>query len=170
MRREADASTSRVGGRQHRYEVEVAWTGNRGAGTASYHAYARDHEARAQRRPAILASSDPAFRGDPQRWDPERLLLASLSQCHLLWYLHLCSEEGVIVVAYVDRAAGVMVEDDDGGGRFVEVTLRPQVAVSAPAMVGPAQRLHERAGALCFIARSVNFPVHHRPEVRVKDA
>lgn len=152
----------------HRYEVHVAWTGNRGEGTTSYRAYDRDHEARSEGRPPIPGSSDPAFRGDPDRWDPERLLVASLSQCHLLWYLHLCALDGVVVLSYEDRATGEMVEDPDGGGQFAEVTLRPVVGVADQAMVERAQALHARAHSLCFIARSVNFPVRHEPEVRVQ--
>src|SRR5947209_2842644 len=148
---------------RHRYEVQVAWTGNRGEGTTGYRAYDRDHEARSGDRPAIPGSSDPAFRGDPERWDPERLLVASLSHCHLLWYLHLCAAEGVVVLSYEDRASGVMEEQDDGGGHFVEVTLRPVVGVADHGMIERAEALHERAHSLCFIARSVNFPVRHEP-------
>ena len=155
---------------RHQYEVHLTWGGNRGEGTASYRAYARDHEARAGSRPTILGSSDPAFRGDPARWDPERLLVVSLSQCHLLWYLHLCAVEGVVVVSYEDRATGVMELEDDGGGQFAEVTLHPVVEVRDQAMVQRALELHERASSLCFIARSVNFPVRHDPQVRVLSA
>jgi organic hydroperoxide reductase OsmC/OhrA len=151
----------------HRYEVTVVWTGNQGEGTASYRAYARDHEVTTDGRPSIPGSSDPTFRGDPGRWNPEQLLVASLSQCHLLSYLHLCAISGVVVVAYEDHPDGVMIETENGGGRFTEVTLRPVVTVAEASMTGTALELHGRAHELCFIASSVNFPVRHEPEIHV---
>jgi organic hydroperoxide reductase OsmC/OhrA len=154
--------------RTHRYGVAVVWTGNQGAGTADYRAYSRDHEVTAEGRPAIHGASEPGFRGDPSRWSPEQLLVASLSQCHLLWYLHLCSTSGVVVVAYEDHPEGVMVLEPDGhGGRFTEVTLRPVVKVADASMLETARELHGRAHECCFIASSVNFPVRHEPEVRL---
>jgi organic hydroperoxide reductase OsmC/OhrA len=154
----------------HRYRVTVVWSGNRGPGTASYRAYGRDHELVAGERPPIRGSSDPDFRGDAERWDPERLLVASLSQCHLLWYLHLCAVSGVVVMSYEDDAEGVLVQGDDGGGRFGEVTLRPTITVSDQSMIEPAVELHGRAHELCFIANSVNFPVRHEPVVQLSKA
>jgi organic hydroperoxide reductase OsmC/OhrA len=156
-------------GKTHRYEVMVIWTGNRGEGTASYRAYAREHDVRADGKPAIPGSSEPTFRGDPARWNPEELLVASLSQCHMLWFLHLCAVSGVVVVAYEDRPDGVMTETEDGGGRFTEVALRPMVTVADATMTETALELHRRAHVLCFIASSVNFPVRHEPEIRVSD-
>ena len=112
-----------------------------------------------------MGSSDPAFRGDPARWNPEQLLTAALSQCHMLWYLHLCAVDGVVVTGYRDDAVGTMTEDADGSGRFTEVVLRPQVTVRSPDMIGEAARVHRDAHEMCFIARSVNFPVRHQPAV-----
>ena len=155
----------------HRYTVTVTWTGNTGSGTADYRSYERRHEiAAGDRKPVIPASSDPAFRGDPTRWNPEDLLVASLSACHQLWYLHLCAEAGIVVVNYVDHAEGFMLEDADGSGRFERVLLRPEVAVASGCDVGKARQLHDAAHAKCFIANSVNFPVHHEPLVTVASA
>jgi organic hydroperoxide reductase OsmC/OhrA len=156
------------GMREHRYAALVRWTGNRGEGTASYRAYGREHEVEAEGKPTIAASSDPAFRGDPERWNPEELLVASLSQCHLLEFLHLCAVNGVVVTAYEDRPEGVMSETDDGGGHFDLVVLRPTVTVASEEMAARANELHEDAHRLCFIANSVNFPVRHEPEVVVQ--
>jgi organic hydroperoxide reductase OsmC/OhrA len=147
--------------RLHRYRVQVSWTGNLGTGTSGYRDYARDHEVVAAGKPVLPGSSDPSFRGDPARYNPEELLVAALSQCHMLWLLHLAAAEGVVVTGYVDHPEGVMAEQPDGGGAFREVVLRPEVTVAAPHMVGLVERLHTRAHALCFIARSVNFPVRH---------
>jgi organic hydroperoxide reductase OsmC/OhrA len=149
--------------RSHTYTTVVTWTGNRGTGTSSYRDYARDHDVAAPGRPVILGSSEPLFRGDPTRWNPELLLVASLSQCHMLWFLHLAADAKVVVTDYVDEAVGTMVEEPGGAGRFTSVTLRPRVCVAAPEMVETAQGLHPRASELCFIARSVSFPVHHEP-------
>jgi organic hydroperoxide reductase OsmC/OhrA len=151
----------------HHYEVSVQWTGNAGQGTADYRAYLRDHEIHAARKPAIPGSSDPAFRGDPARWNPEELLVASLAQCHMLWYLHLCAAAGVVVTDYADSPAGTMTMDAaGGGGQFTDVLLRPVVTVADPAMTDRALALHEEIGALCFVARSVSFPVRHEPTIR----
>ena len=154
-------------GRVHRYAITVTWTGNDGDGTATYRSYRRDHDVTAAGRPTILGSSDPHFRGDATRWNPEQLLVAALAQCHLLWYLHLCADAGVTVVEYRDEAEGTMILGSDGGGRFSSAVLRPHVTVGAPEMVERALALHHEVPALCFIARSVNFPVSHEPTVVV---
>jgi organic hydroperoxide reductase OsmC/OhrA len=154
-----------MGGHQHRYEVSVSWTGNRGSGTSGYRDYGREHAVSAAGRPVIAASSDPAFRGDPARWNPELELTAAVSQCHMLWYLHLCADAGVMVTEYSDDAYGIMAETADGAGRFVEVILRPHVTVAASDMIEAAMSLHSHASATCFIARSVNFPVRHEPVI-----
>jgi organic hydroperoxide reductase OsmC/OhrA len=149
--------------RLHTYETTVTWTGNRGTGTSGYRDYDRSCDVAAPGRPVIAASSDPMFRGDPMRWNPEQLLVASLSQCHLLWFLHLAADAGVVVTSYVDEAVGTLAEQAGGAGRFTEVVLRPRVTVADPAMIPVVPSLHDRAHELCFIAQSVNFPVRHEP-------
>jgi organic hydroperoxide reductase OsmC/OhrA len=153
--------------RTHTYELTVTWTGNLGSGTSSYRAYDRDHEVTAHRRPVLFGSSDPSFRGDARKWSPEQLLVAALSQCHMLWYLHLAADRGIVVTEYVDHPVGVMTEDAVGLGRFTVVTLRPAVGVTHASMVVSAGTAHAEANARCFIARSVNFPVSHEPRVRI---
>jgi len=145
--------------RTHRYATRVEWTGNEGRGTADYRAYSRNHVITAPGRPELAGSSDPAFRGDATRWNPEDLLLASLSSCHMLWYLHLCSAAGIVVTAYRDEAEGSMAEDEGGGGRFTAAVLRPVATLAPGADAVRALALHEEAHRLCFIANSVNFPV-----------
>jgi organic hydroperoxide reductase OsmC/OhrA len=147
----------------HSYTVTVTWTGNTGTGTSGYREYQRSHEISASGKAAIAGSSDPAFRGDRTRWNPEELLVASLSTCHQLWYLHLCADAGIVVEAYEDEAAGVMEESSDGGGQFVEVILRPKVSLAPGSDRAKAHALHHEAHAKCFIARSVNFPVKCEP-------
>ena len=150
----------------HHYAVSVNWTGNTGTGTSGYRNYKRQHEISAgTEKPPIPGSSDPAFRGDPTRWNPEELLVASVSACHKLWYLHLCSDAGVVVVAYTDHAEGVMEETPDGSGQFQRIILRPKVTVAPGSDVEKARELHDLTHAKCFIARSVNFPVQHEPEI-----
>ena len=152
--------------RTHTYETVVTWTGNTGTGTSGYREYSRDCDVASADRPTIPGSSDPAFRGDKSRWNPEQLLVAALSQCHLLWYLHLCADAGVVVTEYTDRGWGTMVETGDGG-HFTEVVLRPHVTVAAPAMAETALRLHADAHHACYVANSVNFTVRHEPRVEV---
>ena len=151
--------------KRHEYDVSIAWTDPSGAGTRSHSSYRRDHVVMAEGKPEIAASSDPSFRGDPRRYNPEELLVASLSGCHMLWYLHLCALNGVRVLDYRDAAHGVMEEADDGGGAFVAITLRPQVRIAAGTDRDRALELHEEAHRLCLIARSVKFPVHCEPQV-----
>jgi organic hydroperoxide reductase OsmC/OhrA len=145
--------------REHSYSVNVEWTGNTGKGTSDYRSYTRDYEITVPGKPPIYGSSDPKFRGNPVRYNPEELLVSALSTCHMLWYLHLCADAGIVVVSYEDRAEGIMEEPSDGAGRFVRVTLRPHVRIAGS--VEQAEALHQRAHELCFIANSVNFPVGH---------
>lgn len=147
----------------HQYTVKLDWTGNQGKGTASYTAYSRDHSIRVKGKSKIKCSSDPSFRGDETRYNPEELLVASLANCHLLWYLHLCSEAGVVIINYEDNPVGVMVETPDGGGHFTEVILQPHVEVAEESMIEKALSIHQAANKKCFIANSVNFPVKHEP-------
>jgi organic hydroperoxide reductase OsmC/OhrA len=148
----------------HHYSTTIQWTGNQGTGTDKYRSYSRSHEIIIENKPTIAGSSDPAFRGDSTKHNPEELLLSSLSACHMLWYLHLCSEAGVIVTAYTDKATGTMEETPNGGGKFTEAVLNPVVTVSDANMIGKANELHKNANELCFIANSVNFPVRHKPK------
>jgi len=152
---------------QHHYNLTLKWTGNTGEGTSHYRGYERSHTIMIDNKAELLCSSDPAFRGDKTKHNPEEFMVASLSACHMLWYLHLCSEAGVIVTHYVDHATGTMVETSDGGGYFSEVTLHPIVTVTDDAMLEKANQLHKRANELCFSANSVKFPVHHKPQSKV---
>lgn len=153
-----------MSGKEHHYSVTVTWTGNQGTGTSGYRAYSRDHLISAGDKPAIPGSSDPSFRGDPARWNPEDLLVASLSACHKLWYLGLCAGAGIVVTDYEDRAEGWMVEEAGGAGQFTRVILRPRVTLAPGTDAATAADLHHKAHEMCFIARSVNFPVAAEPE------
>jgi organic hydroperoxide reductase OsmC/OhrA len=153
--------------RAHHYTTTTVWTGNDGAGTAGYRAYRRDHLIQAAGKPDLPGSSDPGFRGDPARYNPEELLVASLSACHMLWYLHLCAVDGIVVTAYEDRATGTMHERADGSGYFTNVTLAPRVEITPESDRERAMALHGEAHRMCFVANSVNFPVDHRPEIVV---
>ena len=143
----------------HHYRLAVEWTGNRGTGTSGYRDYERSHVIRADGKPDIAGSSDPAFRGDAARWNPEELLLASASACHKLWYLHLCADAGIVVTAYVDHAEATL-----NGDRFERIVLRPHVTISAGDRE-LAARLHHKAHEECYIAKSVNFPIDCEPSI-----
>ena len=152
--------------KEHRYELSVCWTGNQGTGTSAYTGYSRNHDVIGAGKATIAGSSDPAFRGDRSRYNPEELLVASLSTCHMLWYLHLCADSGVVVTRYEDTPLGVMREDSDGSGVFTEVVLRPVVTISQGSEQD-AHRLHEQANRMCYVANSVKFPVRHEATVKV---
>ncbi len=151
--------------REHRYALRSVWTGNRGTGTSGYRDYDRTVRVAVDDKAVLEASADKPFRGDPAKWNPEDLLLAALSECHLLSYLHACVEAGVVVESYSDEATGLMTEDGRGGGAFTEVVLHPRVVVAEASMIPAAQAAHAQAHDWCFIANSVNFPVRHDAEV-----
>jgi organic hydroperoxide reductase OsmC/OhrA len=151
----------------HHYTLDLVWTGNRGEGTKTYQGYGRDHRVTVPGKPEIMLSADAAFRGDPKTLNPEDLLVAALSSCHMLSYLALCALAKIEVSAYRDKATGTMVTDTSGGGRFTEVTLHPHVTITDAGHLARAIELHEKAGKLCFIASSVNFPVRHEATVEV---
>jgi len=154
--------------KQHHYSLLVQWTGNTGLGTDNYRSYERSHTISIDGKPELQCSSDAVFRGDKSKYTPEELLVASLSGCHMLWYLHLCADAGVVVIAYLDNPVGTMVENPNGGGHFTEVTLHPTVTVADPSMIDKACELHKKANELCFIAKSVNFPVRHQLTLKVQ--
>ena len=153
--------------KQHQYPVQVVWTGNRGSGTQTYQGYGREHEIHIAGKPVIAGSSDAAYRGDGSKHNPEDMLVAALSSCHMLWYLHLAAVAGVVVTAYVDEAVGTLV-DRGSDGRFTEVVLRPRVTISNDSDPQAATRAHDDAHHACFIANSVNFPVRCEPRIVIE--
>ena len=148
---------------EHTFHATVEWDGNRGNGTSGYRAYGREHTIRSGGKPDIAGSSAPEFLGDAARWNPEELLVASASACHKLWYLHLCAENGISVVSYVDDAEGTMRVS--GGGQFTRVALRPTIVLRDGDDIDLAMKLHHQAHAACFIANSLNFPVECEPTI-----
>ncbi len=151
----------------HHYKLTLKWTGNKGTGTSGYRAYDRNHEILIEGKTTLLGSADPSFHGDKTMHNPEDLLLASLSACHMMSYLHVCVKAGIVVTDYIDNATGIMVVNADGSGRFIEVTLNPIVTITDESQLAKANELHQEANKLCFIANSVNFPVKHNVESRV---
>ena len=150
----------------HTYRLDTRWTGNLGTGTSSYTKYSRNFELGSPAKAApIAASSDPHFRGDASRYNPEELLVGAISSCHMLWVLHLCADAGIVVTDYSDEAFGEMVDHPDGSGEFTRVVLRPRMAITDISRAGEARAIHHRAHDLCFLARSMNFPVEHEPEI-----
>ena len=152
----------------HHYKTTVVWTGNKGEGTTKYDAYERSHTLSVAHKPDIACSSDTPFRGDGSKHNPEDMLLYSLSSCHMLWYLHLCADAGIVVTAYTDHATAVLSMNTPEGARFTEATLYPEVVITDAARIDEANALHDEAHKKCFIARSVNFPVQHKPKCTAK--
>jgi organic hydroperoxide reductase OsmC/OhrA len=156
--------------KQHQYQTKVEWTGNEGKGTLNYKSYNRSHSISGKGKyEEILASSDPSFLGDKSRYNPEDLFLSSISSCHMLWYLHLCAVNKIVVTDYVDHAEGTMEETANGSGRFIEVTLHPQVTIVNEEHQHRAQELHAEANRMCFIANSCNFSIGHQSTITVGD-
>jgi len=152
--------------RLHRYAIRTRWTGNQGTGTSAYTAYSRDHElSGAAKELFIPGSSDPAFRGNPSRYNPEELLVGAISACHMLWVLHLCADAGIVILEYSDDAVGEMVEHPDGSAEITRVVLRPRFRIADSGRSAEAIALHDRAHGLCALARSMKFPVSHEPQI-----
>lgn len=151
----------------HQYKIKVTWTGNLGTGTSKYDQYSRDHIISAKGKSDLLGSADPVFRGDASKYNPEEMLLSALSTCHMLWYFHFCSDNGIVVTEYVDEPEGVMEEVTTGGGKFQEVILKPTITITDASKIKLAIKLHQEANKKCFIANSVNFPVHHLPIIQI---
>ncbi len=154
--------------KKHTYTASLIWTGNLGEGTTTYQAYKRDYTIRIDGKRDIKGSSDPSFRGDRNRHNPEELFIASISSCHMLWYLHLCSVNGITVVDYQDQATGLMVEKEGGAGHFESVTLKPEIVILESDKKDLANELHQKANERCFIANSCNFEIEHEPVISVK--
>lgn len=151
----------------HNYQLTLKWTGNKGKGTESYRSYDRNHDILIDNKVIIKGSADPTFHGDKSAHNPEDLLLASLSACHMMSYLHVCVKNGIVVTDYIDNATGIMKVNDDGSGQFIEVTLHPIVTITDEKFLAKANELHSEANKLCFIANSVNFPVKHNAESKI---
>lgn len=155
--------------KQHDFPAKIIWTGNLGTGTSSYKAYDRTWDMTLEGKPVVHCSNDPMLGGDPSRYNPEDLLISALSSCHMLWYLHLCSQAGITVLAYEDNPLGIGESEPSGAGRFLSAVLRPRIQISADSDTEKARSLHDEIHAYCFIARSVNFPVTYEPEIIVEN-
>ncbi len=155
--------------KQHHYQAKIIWTGNTGIGTKSYTEYERSYSVLIDHKIELQCSSDTPFRGDATKHNPEDFLLASLSSCHMLWYLHLCADAGIIVVDYTDNATGILSQNDNGIGCFTEVILHPIVTITEDSMKAKAIELHQQANKMCFMANSVNFKVKHEPICKIKE-
>jgi len=156
--------------KEHQYKTNLVWTGNKGSGTMDYRSYDRDFVVSITHKAPIAGSSDSIFLGDKTKYNPEDLLLSSISSCHMLWYLHLCAKNGVVVIEYKDDAIGVLVENADGSGKFSEVTLYPEVLIADQSHIDLANSLHAEANNMCFIANSLNFPVKHQPSCKAANS
>lgn len=154
---------------RHNYKIATKWTGNQGTGTSNYKDFERSYTIQIENKANILGSSDPEFRGDRTKHNPEELLLASVSSCHMLWYLHLCSEAKIIVTDYIDDATAILQETENGNGKFTSITLNPIVTITNQSMVDLAIELHNKANEFCFVANSLNLKVNHQPELKVSE-
>jgi len=152
--------------KSHHYQSLIKWTGNKGKGTTSYASYDRSYDIIIENKPILKGSADPAFRGNADLHNPEDLFLASISSCHMLWYLHLCAVNKITVIDYQDKATAKMEETAEGKGHFIEAILRPEVVIIEKDKIELAETLHQKANEFCFIANSCNFPIHHNPTIK----
>ncbi|MBK9272048.1 MAG: OsmC family protein [Saprospiraceae bacterium] len=147
------------------YRLKLEWTGNLGKGTFGYTQYDRSYRVSMDGKPDLDLSADVHFRGEPNKYNPEEMLLMAVSSCHMLWYLHLCADAGVIVMNYIDRPEATLTFDQNGVGRMEGFVLKPEVSISPDSNASRAIELHKEANKRCFIANSLNVPIHHKPVV-----
>lgn len=152
---------------QHNYKLAVKWTGNQGSGTSNFKDFERSYSVIIENKLPIFGSSDPEFRGDKTKHNPEELLLAAVSSCHMLWYLHLCLEAKIVIIDYVDNATGILQEFENGNGKFTSITLNPCIIVTEKSMIEKAFELHKKANEFCFVSNSLNIEVAHLPIINV---
>ncbi|RPD97811.1 OsmC family peroxiredoxin [Candidatus Pantoea deserta] len=149
---------------EHLYKSHISWTGNLGTGTSGYKAYKRTWDIAIEGKEPVHCSNDPLLGGDSGKMNPEDLLISSLSACHMLWYLHLASDAGITVTGYEDTPVATGEILKGGAGRFISAILRPKITVIAGTDLHAATAIHDKIHEVCFIARSVNFPVSYEPE------
>ncbi len=154
----------------HEFNTQIEWTGNTGLGTETYESYERDYTLSSEGKEQILCSSAAGFRGDTNKYNPEDLFIASLSSCHMLWYLHLCADNGIKVLSYIDATEAKLAVFLNGKGFFQSITLSPKVVVENPEHIQKAIALHQKANKMCFLANSLHFPIKHNPTVTAPDA
>lgn len=151
--------------KNHLFFSSIVWTGNLGSGTDTYTTYSRSHTVSSVSKESIHCSSDPMFRGDASKYNPEELFLSSISSCHMLWYLHLCADAKIVVVEYKDDCEGILKLDEHSLGKFEHITLRPTIIISEVAKIEKAKELHQLAHKFCFIAQSLNVHVSIEPTI-----
>jgi len=152
---------------EHHYKLTTTWKGNKGTGTSHVSEYDRSHTIKIGNKPELNLTTDDATHGDKSKLNPEDLLVSAISSCHMLSYLYLCAKARVVILDYVDHAAGTMIENPKGGGHFTEVILNPVFTVAEKSMVERAIALHEKAHDICFIAKSVNFKILNNPTCNI---
>ncbi|MEM8686346.1 MAG: OsmC family protein [Pseudomonadota bacterium] len=152
--------------KEHDFTAQVVWTGNQGEGTKSYRSYTRNWSVTTPGKPEIHCSNDPLLGGDPSLHNPEDMLIATVSACHMLWYLHLASAAKIVVTGYVDTPVGTGQSEPDGTGRFIKAVLKPVIEVERGTDLEKADQIHYQIHNHCFIARSVNFPITYEASYR----
>jgi organic hydroperoxide reductase OsmC/OhrA len=152
---------------KHLFKAELNWTSNKKQEEITSKFYSKSHQIKIEGKPILDVSAAKAFKGDPELYNPEDLLLSSLVSCHMMSYLYVCFQNGIEVLEYSDNAEATLEVLPNGSGRFTEVRLNPKVKISNPDKIELALNLHFKANQLCFIANSCNFPVLHNASCEI---
>ena len=153
---------------KHLFKASINWTSSQNQQQSEKKFYSKSHKIKLEGKPILIVSAAKAFKGNPELYNPEDLLLSSLVSCHMMSYLYVCSQNGIEVLEYSDNAEATLEVSPDGSGRFVEVTLNPKITISNSNQIQQALDLHQKANQLCFIANSCNFPVLHNASCEIK--
>ena len=156
----------------HSFETHLRWPADPAQALPPASAFSRNNVLSAPGKVEVAGSAPSVFGGDAARYNPEELLLMSLSECHMLTYLAIVAKKRMTIIAYEDRATGTLGLGENGiksgpPGKMSmqEVTLRPRVTVAKDTDLADALAMHETAHANCFIANSINFPVRYEAEI-----
>lgn len=150
---------------KHLFKAAINWTSKQNPPDSTKRFYSKSHQIKIEGKPVLEVSAAKAFKGDPELYNPEDLLLSSLVSCHMMSYLYVCSQNGIEVLEYSDNAEATLEVSPNGSGRFVAAKLYPKVKILNPEQIQLALDLHQKANELCFIANSCNFPVMHHASV-----
>jgi organic hydroperoxide reductase OsmC/OhrA len=148
----------------NKFNVGLTWLSQNKNFT--YNEYSREYTIHAEGKPELIGTAAPEYKGSHEHYNPEDMLIASLSACHMLSYLALAANSKIQVLSYQDQAEGSLIKDGMSM-KFNEVILKPHVVISQDSDQEKALSLHDKAHHICFIANSVNFSVLIQPQIAI---
>ncbi|HEU0125790.1 MAG TPA: OsmC family protein, partial [Flavobacterium sp.] len=132
---------------KHLFKAQLNWSSKQNQ-EESKRFYGKSHQIQIEGKPVLGISAAKAFKGDPELYNPEDLLLSSLVSCHMMSYLYVCAQNGIEVISYKDNAEADLEVSHNGSGRFTEIRLYPKVIIKGKEKIAEALNLHKKANEL----------------------